>query len=127
MPYAQVSSIIALCVVMLCLIFLGFIAGITESKIAIETYTIILILCTLAMVAQSSLVTYYADSFNSYYDSNWGKLMIHVHKDFYNVDTMHCYGGKYVKNYNSTSFYNLKCDNKNEIAYMWENEYQKNI
>ena len=98
MPYAEVSSIIALCVVMLCLIFLGFVAGITESKIAIETYTIILILCTLGMITQSSLVTYYADSFESYYQSNWGKLMIHVHKDFYEVDQMHCYGGKYVHN-----------------------------
>ncbi|CDW85215.1 UNKNOWN [Stylonychia lemnae] len=77
--------------------------------------------------AQSSLVSYYADSFDSYYEINWGKLMIHVNKNYYNVDDMNCYGGKYVNNFNSTSFYNLKCDNKNEIAYIWENEYSKNI
>lgn len=60
MPYASVSSLVALAVVMIALIFLGFVASFTESKIAIETYTIILILCTIAMIVQSSLVTYSA-------------------------------------------------------------------
>lgn len=50
MPFASVSSIIALIVVMLTLLFLGYIAVISESKIAVETYGAILILCTVGLV-----------------------------------------------------------------------------
>lgn len=78
MPFASVSGIIALAVVMLTLLFLGYIASFTESKVAIETYGIILTLGTIGLIIQSSFATYYATSFDEYYSYNWGKLMTQV-------------------------------------------------
>jgi hypothetical protein len=44
----------------------------------------------------------------------------------YTESYMDCYGGKYGFNgQNSTNYYNLKCDTKNEIAYMWETVYSR--
>jgi hypothetical protein len=40
---------------------------------------------------------------------------------------MNCFGGKYFNNINSTNFYDLKCSNKEDIAYMWEDDIGKEI
>ncbi len=40
---------------------------------------------------------------------------------------MNCYGGKYYLSLNSTSFYDLKCSRKDEIAYMWEPDIGKDV
>lgn len=50
MPFASISSIIALIVVMLTLLFLGYIAIMSESKIAVEAYGVILIICTIGLI-----------------------------------------------------------------------------
>jgi hypothetical protein len=47
--------------------------------------------------------------FYDYYEDNWGDVMLYVNKDSFNVDTMGCYGGKYLNNINSTDYYDLKC------------------
>ena len=64
-------------------------------------------------------------AFDSYYDLNWGKIMPLVDKRHFSEFS--CFGGKYHHNQNSTSFYNLKCDSKNEINMMWEDDYLNNI
>lgn len=40
---------------------------------------------------------------------------------------MGCYGGKYYDDLNSTNYYDLKCNDKLEIAYMWEEDIGKDI
>eukprot|EP00347_Sterkiella_histriomuscorum_P003055 403365761 len=125
MPFGSVSSIIALVVVMMTLLFLGYVAAFTESKVAVETYGVILIIGTVGLIIQSSFATYFAAQFDDYYSYNWGKLMIQVHEKYFDVKTMGCYGGKYMENSQSPNFYDLKCSNKNEIAYIWEQDQDK--
>lgn len=40
---------------------------------------------------------------------------------------MFCYTGKYLYGINATSYYDLPCTNKSDIAYIWEADYFKNI
>lgn len=53
--------------------------------------------------------------------------MLYVHKDFYSTTMMNCYGGKYYNNLNSTDYYDLKCNTKDEIAYIWEEDIDKHV
>ena len=80
-PSMQANSLIAIVVVILALSFLGFSGGVTESKITIEAYTVILTFATVFMIAQSCLVTYYAKKYDTYHSQNWGKLMMEVDND----------------------------------------------
>ena len=67
-----------------------------------------------------SLITYYSMRFYDYFEDNWGSIMIYVNKNWYNPDTMGCFGGKYYRNMNSTDFYDLKCDDKRDLSILWE-------
>lgn len=78
MPNSVVSTLIAFAVVIIALIFLGFAGIISESKIIIEVYTMILSICTVAVICETAFVTYYAFSFDTYYATNWGKLTMYV-------------------------------------------------
>lgn len=40
---------------------------------------------------------------------------------------MGCYGGKYIHAINSTNLYDLPCQQKSQIAYIWEVDYFKDI
>lgn len=96
MPTAVVNTCIAFTVVIVAVTFLGFAGSITESKIAIEAYTMILSICTIALLCEAAFVTYYAFSFDSYYETNWGKLPIYMDAKYFTVEEMGCYGGKYM-------------------------------
>lgn len=106
---------------------LGYAGGLTESKTAIEAYAFILGFATILILMYASLMTYYSNSFSTFYMDNWGDLMLYVHKDSFSPSEMNCYGGKYYNNLNSTNFYDLKCYEKVEIAYMWEGDMGKDI
>lgn len=98
MPSFAVNSFIALCVVILAVSLLGFVAGLLESKTALEAYTFILTLSAILMLIYASLLTYYSEVFDQYYSANWGDLMLYIHRDFFTVENMGCYGGKYYLN-----------------------------
>jgi len=53
--------------------------------------------------------------------------MIYVNKNWFNPDTMGCFGGKYYRNMNSTDFYDLKCDDKRDLSILWEQDIDKDI
>ncbi len=78
MPTAVVNTLIAFTVVIIALTFLGYTGVLTESKIAVEAFTMILSICTIALLCEAAFVTYYAFSFDSYYETNWGKLPIYT-------------------------------------------------
>ena len=78
MPNSVISTLIAFMVIILALIFLGFAGAITESKIVIEVYTMVLAICTVAIICETAFVTYYAFAFDTYYAVNWGKVTMYV-------------------------------------------------
>jgi hypothetical protein len=48
---------------------------------------------------------------------------MYVDKKYFTPSQMGCYSGKYADHgLNSSSYYNLDCDNKNLIAYLWEGQ-----
>lgn len=75
----------------------------------------------------AGLLSYYSMRFYDYFEENWGSVMLYVHKDFYSTTMMNCYGGKYYNNLNSTDYYDLKCNTKDEIAYIWEEDIDKHV
>jgi hypothetical protein len=53
---------------------------------------------------------------------------MYVDRDYFSIGEMGCYTGKFAnKGENSSNYYNLKCDSKDEIAYMWDGEFSKQI
>lgn len=95
--------------------------GLFESKAALEAYGFVLSLSALLMLCYAAVLTNYAKNFDQYYQTNWGDIMLYVDQSFFNVQDMGCYGGKYSFNgQNSTNYYDLKCTDKNQISYMWE-------
>lgn len=120
LPSYAISSFIALSVVILAMCFLGFIGAMSESKPVVEAYAFILFITTLVMFVSGLLLTLYSKVFKKFYTNNWGDLMVYLHKDFYTPEFMGCFGGKYRGGQASTSYFDLKCGTKDEIAYIWE-------
>jgi len=107
------------------LILVGFAGIYKESKLTLEIYICVAAILGLAALAQAIVSTYYSFTFDSYYGNNWNEIMKQIHYRYFDQNSMHCYLGKYLQN--STSFYDLKCDSKQEIAYIWENQTQKDL
>lgn len=84
--------------VALALTFLGFVGVLTENKPVIEAYSFILFVITSVMLVSSFMLSVYSSSFRSFFSSNWGDLMVYIHKDFFTPEYMGCYGGKYRNN-----------------------------
>ena len=93
------------------IIIIGFSASLKESKFGLELYIALISLCTVVLLIQSSFVAHFAVTFDSYYELNSGKLAMQVDKEYFSVDTMGCYGGKY-SGFGSNNYFNLKCENK---------------
>lgn len=73
------------------------------------------------------MITMSSHSFSPYYEQNWSEVMVQVDKAHFTANEMGCYGGKYQRGINSTNFYDLPCASKDQIAYMWEIDYFKDI
>jgi hypothetical protein len=127
LPGFAINSFIALCTVLLGICIMGYISALVESKTALEAYSFILGFAIIVLGVYGGLLTFYSEVFDSYYAVNYGDLMGYVDTDEYTISEMGCYGGKYVDNLNSTNYYDLKCDDKLEIAYMWEDDMGKDI
>lgn len=127
LPLSFISSLFGVASIAVCVSVLGYIASMNESKIGLETYSAIVGVVGVVVLIQAAILTSRSLKMDSYFDQNWGKISIYVDKRYFETSGMGCYGGKYLMNQNSTNFYNLKCDNKNEIALMWEDEYTKNL
>ena len=98
MPSFAINSFIALSVVLLAVSVLGYVAGLTESKAALEAYGFVIAFSAMLMLVYAGLLTFYSEIFDQYYESNWGDLMLYVDKSFFSINEMGCYGGKYVNN-----------------------------
>ena len=76
LPSFAINSFIALSVVLMALIILGFGSAISESKTALEAYAFILGFVIITLCVGASLLTYYSKVFESYYSINYGDIMI---------------------------------------------------
>ncbi len=127
LPPFAINSFLAASVVAIGLCFLGFAGAVSESKTALEAYSVVLGTILALMVTFTALIMAKRGNFQEFFDKNWGDLMIHINQDFFTAENMFCYGGKYRALVNSTNFYDLPCSGKRHIAYMWEVDYSKNI
>ncbi len=128
LPWSVIRTILAIGVIIIMLGFVGLSGVHQEKKVVLEYYMGGMGLATVVIMAMCGLVTKYSMNFDEYYPSNWSKLSMYVDRDYFSIGEMGCYTGKFAnKGENSSSYYNLKCDNKNEIAYMWDGEFSKQI
>ncbi len=128
LPGSVIRTLIAFSVLTLMFNFVGISGMHAEKKVVMEYFMGGLGLCTIIIIAMSGLITQYSLNFDMYYPTNWAKLSMYVDRDYFSIGEMGCYTGKFAnKGENSSNFQNLKCDNKQMIAYMWDGEFSKQI
>lgn len=126
LPPSVIRTLIGFSVITLMMGFVGISGMNQEKKVVMEYYMGGMAICTIVIIAMSGLITQYSLNFDDYYPSNWAKLSMYVDRDYFSVGEMGCYTGKFAnKGENSSNYQNLKCDNKQMIAYMWDGEFSK--
>jgi hypothetical protein len=127
MPDMATGLFVVASIVIFLLSFVGLYAVVKESRGTLNLYKTGMGITALVVLAACVVITLSSFSFPSYYEDNWAEVMVQVDKAHFTSDGMGCYGGKYLRGINSTNLYDLPCEAKSQIAYVWEIDYFKDI